>query len=65
MSGFLDMGQYAGFIWMAYSIALVVLVGVGIGSRYQQKKLEAQLRHLQASDSRESDSRESGAQEEG
>jgi heme exporter protein CcmD len=50
MNGFLDMGQYAGFIWLAYSIALVVLVGVGVGSRHQQKKLEAELAKLQKTD---------------
>lgn len=32
MSAFLDMGGYAAFIWPAYAIALVVMLGIVVQS---------------------------------
>ena len=37
VSQFLDMGGYAGFVWPAYGIAAIVLVGLLVISRRERK----------------------------
>jgi heme exporter protein D len=41
IAAFLAMGGYAGFVWPAYGVALVVLTGLAINSwwRYQQSTI--------------------------
>ncbi len=43
VSQFLDMGGYAGFVWPAYGIAAIVLVGLLVISRRQLKAAEKTL----------------------
>ncbi len=40
---FLDMGGYAGFVWPAYGIAAIVLVGLLVISRRELKAAEKTL----------------------
>ena len=40
---FLDMGGYAGFVWPAYGIAAIVLVGLLVISRRELKGAEKTL----------------------
>jgi heme exporter protein D len=41
IAGFLAMGGYAGFVWPAYGVALVVLTGLAVNSwrRYRQSTI--------------------------
>ena len=50
---FLAMGGYAGFVWPAYALAAVVLVGLLVGSLRQLRKAEADLAALGPSRPRE------------
>ena len=43
VSQFLDMGGYAGFVWPAYGIAAVVLVGLLVISRRELRAAEKTL----------------------
>lgn len=43
VSQFLDMGGYAGFVWPAYGIAAIVLVGLLVISRRELKAAEKTL----------------------
>jgi len=43
----IEMGGYAAFVWPAYGIALVVLVGVVVASRHSLRRNEAELARLQ------------------
>jgi heme exporter protein D len=50
---FLAMGGYAGFVWPAYALAAIVLVGLLVGSLRQLRKAEADLAALGPSRPRE------------
>jgi heme exporter protein D len=50
---FLAMGGYAGFVWPAYALAAIVLVGLLVGSLRQLHKAEADLAALGPSRPRE------------
>jgi heme exporter protein D len=50
---FLAMGGYAGFVWPAYALAALVLVGLLALSLRQLRKTEAELAALGLSRSRE------------
>jgi len=43
LSAFLDMGGYGQFVWPAYGVVCVVLVGLMIESRRSLKSAEAAL----------------------
>ncbi len=43
ISQFLDMGGYAGFVWPAYGIAAIVLVGLLVISRRELRAAEKTL----------------------
>ncbi|HAT36107.1 MAG TPA: heme exporter protein CcmD [Rhodospirillaceae bacterium] len=45
---FLAMGGYGGFIWAAYGVAALVLVGLLIQSRHALKRHQNLLRQLRA-----------------
>ena len=47
LSTFLDMGGYAGFVWPAYAIAAVVLIGLFVASKRSLKVTEAALKALE------------------
>lgn len=47
MEGFFDMGGYAPFIWPAFGITAVVLVGLAVVSVRSLKSREATLAGLQ------------------
>ncbi len=49
MTGFFEMGGYAGYVWPAYAAAAVVMVGLWLLSLRGARLLEAQLRLLQES----------------
>ncbi len=46
LTAFLDMGGYGHFVWPAYGIVCVVLVGLMIDSRRSLKSAEAALAAL-------------------
>jgi len=50
---FLAMGGYAGFVWPAYALAAILLVGLVVVSLRQLRKVEAELAALGLSRSRE------------
>lgn len=43
LKDFLDMGGYAAYVWPAYALTLVVIVGAAWASRRQHRRLVAQL----------------------
>ncbi len=45
---FLDMGGYAGFVWPAYFLAVMILVGLLVSSLVRLRKAKAQLEALGA-----------------
>ena len=53
IQNFLAMGGYAGFVWPAYALAAIVLVGLLVGSLRQLRKAEAELAALGLSRPRE------------
>ena len=50
---FIAMGGYAGFVWPAYALAAILLVGLVVVSLRQLRKVEAELAALGLSRSRE------------
>jgi len=50
LSAFLDMGGYGQFVWPAYGVVCVVLVGLMIESRRSLKSAEAALAALKPGD---------------
>jgi heme exporter protein D len=50
---FLAMGGYAGFVWPAYALAAILLVGLLAASLRQLRKAEAELAALGPSRARE------------
>ncbi len=48
MSDFFTMGGYAGFVWPAYGLAFVVMLGLLIDSRLRLKKSETEFESLDA-----------------
>jgi len=55
MAAFFEMGGYAGFIWPAYGVAAVVLVGVFAVSRRALKTAETELAALDPRNDGDSD----------
>lgn len=49
MTGFFEMGGYAGYVWPAYAATVVVLVGLWLASLRGARLREAQLKLLQQS----------------
>lgn len=49
MSSFFEMGGYAGYVWPAYGVALIVMVGLLVASLRSVRAREAQLKVLQES----------------
>ena len=47
MTEFWSMGGYAGYVWGAYGLCAVLLIGLLVLSQRRLKALEAQVRHLQ------------------
>ena len=47
IAGFLAMGGYAGFVWPAYSVALVVLTGLAANSWWRYRQSTIALDRLQ------------------
>jgi len=43
MSDFLAMGGYAFYVWSAYSLALIVLLGLLLNSRARHQRIVKQL----------------------
>ena len=52
ISEFLGMGGYAGFVWPAFAITAVVLIGLLIASLRTLRMREAELRALEAGSER-------------
>ncbi len=48
MSIFFDMGGYAGFVWPAYAITLILLFGLGWKSMASARESSKELARLQA-----------------
>jgi heme exporter protein D len=48
MREFLAMGGYAAYVWPAYAVAALVLIGLLVQSRSALRRNEALLRHLEA-----------------
>jgi heme exporter protein D len=48
VSAFFAMGGYAAFVWPAYGISAVVLMGLVIISRRRLKRLETALAELES-----------------
>ena len=48
LSKFLEMGGYAGFVWPAFAVALVVMAGFVVTSLRTLKSREATLKRLEA-----------------
>ena len=40
LSDFLAMGGHAGFVWPAFGVALIILLGLGLHSRLQMRMAE-------------------------
>ncbi|MFC3676280.1 heme exporter protein CcmD [Ferrovibrio xuzhouensis] len=40
LGNFLTMGGYAGFVWPAFAVTLVILLGLGLQSRARMKTAE-------------------------
>ena len=49
MNGFFDMGGYATYVWSAYAVAAIVLVGLVVASLRGLRAREAQLKALEES----------------
>lgn len=47
MSSFIDMGGYAGYVWPAYGVAMVVMVGLLLASLHGTRARERELKLLQ------------------
>ena len=47
MSAFFAMGGYAAYVWPAYGVALVVLLGLGLAARAALKRQERELARLE------------------
>ena len=47
MSSFIDMGGYAGYVWPAYGVAMVVMVGLLVASLLGSRARERELKVLQ------------------
>jgi heme exporter protein D len=50
VSTFLAMGGYAGYVWPAYGIAAVVLIGFAIDSWHRVRVAATELQRLEAAD---------------
>ncbi len=48
MDSFLAMGGYAGFVWPAYGLALVVMIGVAVQSVADYRAQQRLVRELDA-----------------
>ncbi len=48
-AAFIDMGGYAAWVWTAYGLAAVALVGMLVTSRRTLKAREREFEHLKAS----------------
>lgn len=48
MSEFLAMGGYAAYVWSAFAIALVLMVGLFVQSRQAARRTEIELEALRA-----------------
>ena len=47
IGAFLAMGGYAGFVWPAYGVTLVVLTGLAVNSWWRYRQSTATLEQLQ------------------
>lgn len=47
MSSFIDMGGYAGYVWPAYIVTIVVMVGLLVASLLGSRARERELKVLQ------------------
>jgi len=45
MAEFLNMGGYAGFVWPAYGLALLILIINIVLPRHRERQLRAQIAH--------------------
>ena len=57
MSEFFQMGGYASFVWPAYGLAFLVMLGLLIDSRLRLKKSEAEFESLDAARKRAKEQR--------
>lgn len=48
MSEFLAMGGYAAYVWSAFAIAGLLMIGLFVQSRYSARRREAELLALRA-----------------
>ncbi len=56
MSGidrFLEMGGYGGFVWPAYAVAAIVLIGLAAAAVRGYRRRTAELRAIEAADAAE------------
>lgn len=54
MSEFLDMGEYASYIWASYGAAFVIIVATIIVTKKQQKATRKQVEALRANRKKQS-----------
>ena len=48
LSTFLDMGCYGAFVWSAYGLAAIILIGLAIHSLIRLKRTQTMLQQIRA-----------------
>ena len=48
LSKFLDMGGYGAFVWSAYGLAAIILIGLAIHSLMRLKQTQLMLQQIRA-----------------
>ncbi|MBE90417.1 MAG: heme exporter protein CcmD [Rhodospirillaceae bacterium] len=48
LSTFLDMGGYGAFVWSAYGLAAIILIGLAIHSLIRLKRTQTMLQQIRA-----------------